>query len=402
MLPPDQQMRQMEADEIAKAQDPMAAMAGSSIARLKQRLPARAFQLTGDRGMLSGQQNMARELRDIRPDDPDIFNKALEAAKKYMPEKVPDIIAAEKQRRDEEAARRLEIRKIEEQERRGDIEQSRLALDYAEQLNKDLRPVNVQRSVPLGGGYVQIIRNDGSTEIRGPDNAKVAPDSVPELLEKIHQQQLEWRRAEAQAEQIEGVRGESLRKAMEQVPLLAEGQVLMGEALYDLEQGASTGYVQNRLPAMNGHTANLRRLVQNMGLNVVGMTTFGALSKGELDLSLDSSLNLDMDEDVLREQLKDRMVAQAVLLEQAKDLSAMLAGGMPMSEAVALINEQADQYIQFKRDYMYNTLNPDGTGEGTDLDDKRRRLRPDLYPEDDKESSGVGGLFPWASQRGGR
>jgi len=109
MLPPDQQMRKMEAEEIAKASNPMAAMAGSSIARLKQRLPARAFQLTGDRGMLSGQQNMARELRDIRPDDPDIFNKSLEAAKKYMPEKIPDLMAAEEARKQqvkaEEAAR---------------------------------------------------------------------------------------------------------------------------------------------------------------------------------------------------------------------------------------------------------------------------------------------------------
>ena len=52
---------------------------------------------------------MAREIRDIRPDDPDIFNKTLEAAKKYMPEKIPDIIAAEEARKQqvkaEEAAR---------------------------------------------------------------------------------------------------------------------------------------------------------------------------------------------------------------------------------------------------------------------------------------------------------
>jgi hypothetical protein len=64
-----------------------------------------------------------------------------------------------------------------------------------------------------------------------------------------------------------------------------------------------------------------------LGLEVVGSVTFGALSKGELDLALDIGLPTNMDEDYLKGWVQERIDAKKKLLVNLQEAASFLSKG---------------------------------------------------------------------------
>ena len=83
--------------------------------------------------------------------------------------------------------------------------------------------------------------------------------------------------------------------------------------LVDVE-GAETGPLASKLPSFRASTVQLNNMRNRLGLDVIGAVTFGALSKGELDLAMDTALPTQLDGPELVQWAKDKISAQEKLM----------------------------------------------------------------------------------------
>lgn len=85
-----------------------------------------------------------------------------------------------------------------------------------------------------------------------------------------------------------------------------------------IDKGAKTGAVQKFLPSIQAASVELDQLRGELGLDIVGATTFGALSESELEFALDVALPTGLDEPELKDWALRKKSAQEKL---AKELS---------------------------------------------------------------------------------
>ncbi len=74
--------------------------------------------------------------------------------------------------------------------------------------------------------------------------------------------------------------------------------------------GAGTGPIEQLWPSFRAESVRLDNMQGRLGLDIVGATTFGALSKGELDLSKSVALPTGLDGPELVKWIDDRIAAQ--------------------------------------------------------------------------------------------
>jgi hypothetical protein len=91
------------------------------------------------------------------------------------------------------------------------------------------------------------------------------------------------------------------------------------------KEGATTGYINDFLPNMKAATRKFANLRGKLGLNVVSSVTFGALSKGELNLAMDVALPKGMSEEETVNWIKTRVAAQEKLAANLEDAALYLA-----------------------------------------------------------------------------
>jgi len=82
-----------------------------------------------------------------------------------------------------------------------------------------------------------------------------------------------------------------------------------------VEEGADTGPLVSKMPTLRSASRKLKTIQSKLGLNVVGSVTFGALSKGELDLALSTALPTELDGPELVDWIDRKIVAQEKLSE---------------------------------------------------------------------------------------
>lgn len=87
-------------------------------------------------------------------------------------------------------------------------------------------------------------------------------------------------------------------------------------AVEALNQGASTGAIESRFfPTIREATAKLEQVQRELGLDIVGAVTFGALSEGELDLALQTALPTNLEPEALKQFLQEKKESQTKLRE---------------------------------------------------------------------------------------
>ncbi len=90
--------------------------------------------------------------------------------------------------------------------------------------------------------------------------------------------------------------------------------VLNLDKAYDqLAGGASTGFIMDMLPSLRASSIKLDQIQKELGLDIIGATTFGALSKGELELALATGIPTTLEPEELMQWLKDKKDAQLKL-----------------------------------------------------------------------------------------
>ena len=100
---------------------------------------------------------------------------------------------------------------------------------------------------------------------------------------------------------------DQVSKSRENIATLTEAKRLI------LEEGANTGVIANRLPNWKASTIALDTVKNELGLDVVGSVTVGALSEGELNLALSTALPTNLSEEDLVDWIDRKISAQGKL-----------------------------------------------------------------------------------------
>lgn len=99
----------------------------------------------------------------------------------------------------------------------------------------------------------------------------------------------------------------------------------LDDAIAALESGAQVGPISDLFPSVRQSTIELLNVQSRLGLDVVGAVTFGALSKGELDLALQTALPTKLDDKDLLQWVKDKSASQAKLSQYFNDQAVFLS-----------------------------------------------------------------------------
>jgi len=102
-------------------------------------------------------------------------------------------------------------------------------------------------------------------------------------------------------------------EAFESLAKIGQSIANIDDAIAAINSGANTGPVYAMLPSVRESSIALDNVQRRMGLDVIGSVTFGALSKGELDLALATAIPTKMKPVALRKWLLTKRSAQQKL-----------------------------------------------------------------------------------------
>lgn len=106
-----------------------------------------------------------------------------------------------------------------------------------------------------------------------------------------------------------------------------------------IDEGAKSGVVYNMIPDVTVASASLRNAMNNMGLDVVGSVTFGALSEGELRLAMDTAVPQGLEAPELRVWLSRKLEAQEKALEALEEAVQHFDGGGTTAEWIEKVKK---------------------------------------------------------------
>lgn len=98
----------------------------------------------------------------------------------------------------------------------------------------------------------------------------------------------------------------------------------ISRAISAIDRGAGTGPLESLLPSFKEATIDLENSMNRMGLDVISSVTFGALSKGELDMALATAAPPNLDEGALRDWLSRKSDAQQKLVDYSMEFMRFL------------------------------------------------------------------------------
>lgn len=109
-------------------------------------------------------------------------------------------------------------------------------------------------------------------------------------------------------------------------------------AISAIDRGAGAGKIERLLPSVKAASIELDQIRSELGLDVVGATTFGALSAGELNLALDVALP-PLDDPDLRGWLQRKKDAQQKLVGYLDNQIDFMEGGGTVGEWRTLVTD---------------------------------------------------------------
>jgi len=200
------------------------------------------------------------------------------------------------------------------------------------------KPASVQSSDILPDGTTIQVLKDGSTRVTGPEGrtlkGKDAAAAVKAARKFGTEVSVEGARGRAQAG-VDPSAEKDARKAaisvgketFKSIKPIRKSISNIDKAISAIDQGANTGVIASRLPSITAASIELDNLRGQLGLDVVGETTFGALSEGELQLALDVALPETLDEAELKDFLIRKRDAQKKVLKEMESAARFLSSG---------------------------------------------------------------------------
>ena len=125
-----------------------------------------------------------------------------------------------------------------------------------------------------------------------------------------------------------------ITKGFESIQAIDKNIRTIDRAIKAIDGGASTGVIERMLPSVRKSSIELDQVQNELGLDVIGSVTFGALSEGELNLALDTALPTGLEPPELRAWLVEKKNAQSKLRGYFNDQVQFLSAGGNVDEFV--------------------------------------------------------------------
>ena len=207
------------------------------------------------------------------------------------------------------------------------VAQTAQANAAAAKSKKDLEDegVKVQSSSILPNGTVVFVTTNGKTRVIGPDGVELTGQERVDAVRDAEQFGADIQQLRSGARKAGEVGQTEAAKAFENVGKIRRNISNLDSAIAALDAGATTGVIASKFPNWKASTIELQNVQRQLGLDIIGSVTFGALSEGELSLALETALPLNMNEPQLKDWLIRKKTAQNKLAdyitEQARFLS---------------------------------------------------------------------------------
>ncbi|MCP5015631.1 MAG: hypothetical protein GY938_10200 [Ketobacter sp.] len=177
----------------------------------------------------------------------------------------------------------------------------------------------VQSSQFLPGGGARIVRQDGTVEVMQPTEAEI------QVIKAGEQRGVDLQQQRAKGRDLGKGAAGMANKALDSTDKLRSNNLKLKKVIAEVRGGAQTGPLIDNLPSFRASTRRLLQIKNELGLDVVGSVTFGALSEGELQLALDTALPTKLEGPELITWAQEKIIAQEKLSEYLEDQAIFLS-----------------------------------------------------------------------------
>jgi hypothetical protein len=183
----------------------------------------------------------------------------------------------------------------------------------------------VQSSKTTPDGTTILVMKNGTTKVISAQGEELKGQARADAIRASEMFGAETQRIRAQERGLGELSSKQVGLAFAEVGKIKKNIGNIDEAIAAIDAGASTGVIASKLPNVTAASIQLANVRNQLGLDVIGSVTFGALSEGELNLALDTALPSTLSPKDLRVYLVNKKNAQTklsgYLTEQATYLS---------------------------------------------------------------------------------
>ena len=183
----------------------------------------------------------------------------------------------------------------------------------------------VQSSKVTPDGTTIIVMKNGTTKVVNAEGSELTGLARSQAIRDSENFGAEIQTRRAQGRGLGELSAKQVGQAFAEVGKIKRNIGNIDEAIAAIDAGANTGVIASKLPNVTAASIQLANVRQQLGLDIIGSVTFGALSEGELNLALDTALPTGLEPKELRKFLVNKKNSQTklsnYLTEQATYLS---------------------------------------------------------------------------------
>ena len=203
---------------------------------------------------------------------------------------------------------------------------------------------DVQSSDILPDGSIVMVGEDGTSVVRDPSGQLVVGADRRAVVEAGREYGVGIQARRAGGREGAKISQQISRESFETLGKVRKNIGNLDAAIAALDEGADTGVIESKFPNWKASSIELRNIQSQLGLDVIGSVTFGALSEGELELALATALPLQLQEEDLKDWLTRKKEAQLKLSAELQDAVMFFSGGGTVGE-----------YVKFQESYKVPT-----------------------------------------------
>jgi hypothetical protein len=171
----------------------------------------------------------------------------------------------------------------------------------------------VQSSKVTPDGTTIVVMKNGTTRVISAEGTELKGKERSTAIRASEEFGAETQASRAQARGVGELSAKQVGQAFAEVGRIKKNIGNIDEAIAAIDEGASTGVIASKFPNITAASVKLANVRQQLGLDVIGSVTFGALSEGELNLALDTALPTGLAPKDLRVYLVNKKNAQTKL-----------------------------------------------------------------------------------------
>ena len=172
----------------------------------------------------------------------------------------------------------------------------------------------VQSSKVTPNGTTIIVMKDGTTRVVSATGENLTGQARADAIIASEQFGAETQGTRAQARVGGELTSKQVGVAFAEIGKIKKNIGNIDDAIKAIDDGASTGVIASKFPNITTASITLNNVRSQLGLDVIGSVTFGALSEGELNLALDTALPTTLRPQALKQYLTEKKAAQEKLV----------------------------------------------------------------------------------------